>query len=96
MADSKDGVRVEVNEAGLYQVRIAPRVRADLEARARKLADKCNRIARTQGFKTSSVLGQKRSASGGRWRTTVITAGAGAIRHNAAHNTLINNMDAAK
>lgn len=86
-------VRVEMNDDGFYKLRTSDKVRADLERRAKALADKCNRLASTTGFRTSSVLGHGRS--GGRWRTTVITARAGAIRHNAAHQTLIKNMDAA-
>lgn len=93
MADSK--VRLEINDEALYKVRTSSKVRADLERRAQALADRCNQIARTDGFRTSSVLGERRSPKGGRWRTTVITARRGAIRHNAAHNTLVSNMDAA-
>lgn len=95
MADSAL-VRVEMTDDGEYKVRTSAKVRADLEARAAKLASTCNRIARTKGFKTSSVLGKKRKPGGGRWRATVITTNAGAVRHNAAHNTLIKNLDAAK
>jgi hypothetical protein len=89
-------VRVDHNEDALYKVRTSARVRADLERRAKNLADKCNQVARTDGFRTSSVLGKRRKPGGGRWRVTVITARRGAIRHNAAHNTLLANLDAAR
>lgn len=73
-----------------YELRRQQGVRTALERTAKRIANECNRQAGTDEFKVSSQQGAKRNK--GRWRTTVITAGRHAARHNAKHQTLIKNM----
>lgn len=76
---------------GYEKIRSAPAVREKLEDMAGNIAARCNAESGTDGFRTSSQQG---GGSAPRWRTTVITASARAIRHNAVHNTLVRNMRA--
>ena len=85
-----DNVRVEHNMLGYYNIRAAPGVRRELERRAKRIAAACNREGNTDGFRTSSMQGARRPY--GRWRATVITATARAIRHNAKTQALIKHL----
>lgn len=76
---------------GLYNLRSAPGVKADLTGRAERLAAACGGSA--AGYETSSQQGAKRPQ--GRWRATVVTATPRAMVSNAKHNTLIRNLGAA-
>lgn len=88
MADSS--IRVSHRMQGYYQLRSAPGVVMELERRAKRIADACNREADTDGFRTSSRQGARRPM--GRWRTTVITATRKAMLHNAKTNALIKHL----
>lgn len=86
-------IRIRHNVRAYQKLRSAPAVRTDLERRAKALANKCNSDADTDGFRVSSQQG---GGSAPRWRTTVITARAKAITHNAMNNTLIKNLGSAR
>jgi len=85
------GRKLEHNWEGYYQIRSAPKVRAELERRAKLIAAACNREAGGgDGYRTSSMQGARRPF--GRWRTTVITARAEAMRHNAETQALVRHL----
>jgi hypothetical protein len=84
--------RIKWNPDGLYLLRSSPGVRADLEARGRRVLEAAGGTA--AGFAMSSQQGQRRPQ--GRWRVTVITANRFAKRLNAKNNTLIHALEAAK
>lgn len=73
---------------GLYNLRSAPGVKADLTGRAERLAAACG--GSEEGYFTSSQQGAKRPQ--GRWRATVVTGTAKAAADNARNNTLIRNL----
>jgi hypothetical protein len=84
-------IRIQHNPEAYYRLRSAAGVRRELERRAKRIADACNRAAGGgDGFRTSSVQGSRRPY--GRWRTTVITAKYKAIRYNAKTNALIKHL----
>jgi hypothetical protein len=86
MASSK--VDIKWNVGGWPMLRSEPGVRKALESLAEDIAADANKAAGlTDGFKTSSRQGARRPQ--GRWRTTVITATAMAMRKNAKHQTLL-------
>lgn len=78
--------KIKWKPKGFYRLRSEPGVVAELERRAAKIAARANSMGGTDGYKTSSVQGRRRPQ--GRWRTTVITANAEAMRDNAENNTL--------
>lgn len=85
-----NSVRLKWNTGALRGIRYgdtAPKVRSTLEHWAAKVAQAANSADKTDGYKTSSRAGARRPY--GRWRTTVITANAHAMRANAKRNTLI-------
>jgi hypothetical protein len=84
MAKSVD---IKWKPGAFYKLRSEPGVQKALEAWAADVAAKANSMAKTDGYKTSSRQGARRPQ--GRWRTTVITANAKAMRNNTKHNTLI-------
>jgi hypothetical protein len=79
-------VRIRWRHGALHKIRSAPKVVDELEDWAGKVAATANRMGDTDGYKTSSRQGAKRPQ--GRWRTTVITANAKAMRDNMKRNTL--------
>lgn len=79
-------VRIRWKMGALHRIRSAPKVVDELEDWAGKVAATANRMGKTDGYKTSSRQGAKRPQ--GRWRTTVITANAKAMRDNMKSNTL--------
>jgi hypothetical protein len=97
MANGEIDIRWKV--AGFYQLRSAPPVKEALERVASQIAADADRLAGTSGgfmvskpeFRTGSKQGRKKPQ--GRWRTTVITANATAMRKNAKHNILIRALD---
>lgn len=86
--------RLKFKYGAMYRLRSEPGFRAIQESYAAKIAATANRVAKTDQFKTSSQQGARRPQ--GRWRTTVVTAGTKAKRHNAKHNTLLNATYAAR
>lgn len=84
-------VRIRHNIRAYEELRSSPGVRKELESIAGRIAARCNAEIGEDGYRTSSQQGGGRAP---RWRTTVITATARAIRHNAAHNTLVRNFRA--
>jgi len=83
-------IRLDHKWDGYYRIRSAPKVRRELERRAKLIADNCNRESGSDGYRTSSMQGARRPY--GRWRTTVITATGKAMRHNAATQALIKHL----
>ncbi len=83
-------IRIKWTPDGLYKLRSSPGVRADLEARGRRVLEAAGGTA--AGFQMSSQQGQRKPQ--GRWRVTVITANRYAKRLNAKHNTLIHALSA--
>ena len=73
----------------LYELRSAPGVVAHEEAIAQEICDRANDIGKGT-YATGSQQGMRRPQ--GRWRTTVVTADAKAMAHNAKHNVLIRSM----
>lgn len=83
-----NGIDIRWKRGGFYALRSEPGVQAALESLAASVAGRANQMAGTPGgFKTSSLQGARKPQ--GRWRTTVITATAVAMRKNAKHNTLL-------
>lgn len=83
-------MKIKWNTQGFYDLRRAPGVVADLEARAQRIADGAEANGRGV-YETSSVQGKKKPQ--GRWRTTVITADAQAQRETASKNHLHRYID---
>lgn len=79
--------RVEINQNGMYDLRRAPGVRAELERRGRQIMARANAELGEQGYGMDSHQGAKRPY--GRWRVTVYTKSTYAKRHDRKHNTLI-------
>ena len=83
------------NKEAYYQLRSAPGVRADVERRLAAIAKKANDDSGlADGYRTSSVQGRKKPQ--GRWRGTVITATAKAIKDNAKTQRLLRSLDAGR
>lgn len=83
-----NGTDLRWKRGAFYKLRSEPGVQQALQELATQVAARANQMAGTPGgFKTSSLQGAKRPQ--GRWRTTVITATAVAMRKNAKHNTLL-------
>lgn len=78
------------------KLRSEPGVKLALEAGAELIAQQANDLAGLKnGFRTSSQMGRAVKTEG-RWRTTVITATAAAMKENAAENTLIKALGSVK
>lgn len=86
-------MKINWNTQGFYDLRREPGVRADLEQRAKAIADAASSNGRGR-YGTSSVQGKKKPQ--GRWRTTVITADAKAQIETARHQTLHKSIDAGR
>ncbi|MFT4125081.1 MAG: hypothetical protein QM662_02470 [Gordonia sp. (in: high G+C Gram-positive bacteria)] len=85
-------VRIEWNRSALYEMRSDPALVAAEVAAAQRVCDEANRIG-----KGTYVVGSRQGAKRpqGRWRTSVVTADAQAMAHNAKHNVLIRAMGSA-
>lgn len=84
--------KLKLNIKGFKEIRRAPGVVADLDRRAKNIADAANAEAGLgdEGYRTSSMQGAERPQ--GRWRDTVITATEAAMGDNAKHNRLVKKM----
>lgn len=87
--------RLKWNRRGLYDLRRAPGVVADLEKRAEAIAAAAESSAAASGwpdakYATGSQQGVRRPQ--GRWRTSVVTANAEAMLDNAKNDTLLRNL----
>lgn len=88
------GIDLQWKRGCWYELRRQRGVQQALEQTAKRIALASNRQAGTDEFKVSSQQG--RINDKGRWRTTVITAGRHAMRHNAINQTLLKNMEKEK
>lgn len=83
------------NLRGFYNVRRAPKLVKLLEEMAESIASTANaRDGLTNGYQTNSEQGA--SSPQGRHRTTAFTESAEAIGRNAANQTLLHSIDAAR
>lgn len=78
-------VRIRHILNGYRKVRSAPKVKAELDGRANRIAAAGNALIGSDGYRTSSVQGK----GVGRHRATVITARREAMKHNAETNFLV-------
>lgn len=85
-------MRIVHNAQGYYELRSAPGVIADLEARAGRV----KRAAEADGGKyvTGSRQGMRKPQ--GRWRTSVATADFRAMRNNAKNHSLLKALDSGR
>lgn len=87
--------RVRMNMQGFYKLRSAPAVKQDLERRAERIAAAAHDVGSPEAeYGVGSQQGAKRPQ--GRWRSTVFTKNAVAIRSNAKNNSLIKSLDAGR
>lgn len=87
--------KLKLDLKGFYELRRAPKVKADLERRAKAIAAKANSDSGLKdGYRTSSTQGRKDPQ--GRWRTTVITATIEAKIDNSKNNRLLRSLDAGR
>ncbi|MBF6133509.1 hypothetical protein IU501_10910 [Nocardia otitidiscaviarum] len=86
------GVRLEIKRGALYDIRRAPRVRAELERRGAAVLAACGGEA--AGYMMSSSQGAKNPQ--GRWRVAVFTATADAMVDNMRHQRLVRAFGAAR
>lgn len=82
-------VKVKHHLRGYYELRRAPGVVKDLEARGARMKRKCG-----EGYEMSSQQGARRPQ--GRWRVAVFTQTNRAKRDNAKHATLLRSIDSAR
>ena len=79
--------QIKFHNQGFKELRSAPGVVSDLEARAARVQAACG-----EGYVTGSRQGAARPQ--GRWRTSVVTGNAEAMRDCAKNNTLLKNLGA--
>lgn len=84
--------RLVMNRGALYDIRRAPRVQADLVARARAVAEGCG--GAEAGYLVGNTQGRKNPQ--GRWRATVFTSTVKAMVDNRRNNTLVRNFGRAR
>lgn len=82
-------VKVKHRIKGYYELRSAPGVQSDLEARGRAVQKGCG-----EGYEMSSSQGKRKPQ--GRWRVAVFTRTRHAMRDNMKNNTLLRNLDKAR
>lgn len=88
-------VRIEFKSGAFYKLRSEPGVRRDIDGRTRRVADAANSSSGlSDGYRASSQQGARRPQ--GRWRGTVITATAAAIKDNARNHRLLRSLDAGR
>lgn len=81
--------RIEFNEDAFYELRRAPGVKVDLEARGNRV-----KSAAGEGYELESRQGAKRDE--GRWRVSVVTATPEAMEENQDENTLLRALEAGR
>lgn len=82
-------LRIKWNPNALYDVRRDPAMVAQEVAEAQKVAARAN-AAGEGTYAVGSRQGARRPQ--GRWRTSVVTADAKAMRDNAVNNTLLKSL----
>ncbi len=80
-------VKIKWSVRAFEELRRASEVEAALSRSADAIAAGCNGSVQDDGYESSQTRGRTRS------RASVITASAEAMADNAAHNTLISNLD---
>lgn len=87
------GVRISFKLDGFKQLRSAPKVVADLEARAKRVQSEAQSLDGGT-YKLYSQQGKENPQ--GRWRTSVTTGDVRTIKLNSKNNTLLRALDAAR
>lgn len=83
-------MRIKYNNKAFYELRRAPGVVAKEESIAEGVARRANAELGEPGFIAGSRQGVRRPQ--GRWRTSVVTATAHAIRADRKRNILLRNL----
>jgi hypothetical protein len=88
-------IRFKWSNKAFYDLRRAPKVINELEARGRRVRDAANATMKEKkGYRLSSFQGQRKPY--GRWFVQVYTASRHAMYSNAKNNTLIKALEKAK
>lgn len=87
--------RVVFHPGAFFKLRTEPGVQRDIDRRTRRIADAANSSAGLENdYRTSGQIGARRPS--GRYRGTVITATARAMRDNAKNHRLLRSLDAGR
>lgn len=88
--------RLEVHAAGIRESLKLPGVRAELEARAERVADAANGATTTSGNKEPLRYEVRSEIGRARARAAVVATGARTTAHEHKHGTLTRVMDRAR
>lgn len=87
-------MKIKWRNQGLYEMRSLPKVIAVVEKISEGIADQANESVDEEGYFTGSRQGARRPY--GRWRASVVTGTAEAMRDDAANNTLLRALNASR
>ena len=87
-------MRIKWKKDALYEMRRLPTVVALIEKAADNIADRANDQLDEEGYFTGSRQGARRPY--GRWRASVVTGTAEAMRDDAANNTLLRELNGSR